>query len=204
MIASIRGTVQAIEQDSIIIETHGIGYQIFTTQLLLSQVELGQALFLHTLQHVREDAIILFGFRELQEKTSFITLQSVTGIGPKAALAILNATSPALLAEAIQTEDISFLTDLPGVGKKTAQRLIVELKDKFNFLPVSHAKTESEHRKQATISPSFIQEVTDTLLTLGYQEREIRDVLKRIRKDAQLDATVETWVKRALREFTRL
>jgi holliday junction DNA helicase RuvA len=203
MIASIRGTVLWKEPDSIVVETNGVGYQIFTTQSLLSQVEIGQAIFLYTIQHVREDAVQLFGFLDPNEKSTFVTLQSVTGIGPKASLSILNAASPAQLAAAIDREDAAFLTQLPGVGKKTAQRLIVELKDKFGYYPSSDVQPSTRPSMQE-IPQDMMQEVSGTLAALGYQEREIRDVLQRIRQADPLPTTVEAWVKLALREFTKM
>ena len=131
MIAQLTGTVRHLTTEKVVLEVGGVGYAISLTPRTSLQIVLGSALTLSTTLVVREDSLTLFGFLDPHERDIFETLQSVTGIGPKVALAITGALTPDELAHAIAAEDIKTIEKVPGIGKKGAQRLILELKGKL-------------------------------------------------------------------------
>jgi holliday junction DNA helicase RuvA len=131
MIAQLTGTVRHLTTEKVVLEVGGVGYAISVTARSSSQITLGSAITLSTTLVVREDSLTLFGFLDGQERDVFETLQSVSGIGPKVALAITGALTPDDLAHAIASEDLKTIEKVPGIGKKGAQRLILELKGKL-------------------------------------------------------------------------
>ncbi len=132
MIASLKGIINSRKPDKVIIEVNGIGYHVSIPLCSLSSIpETGEQVFLHTYTHVREDALQLYGFLSEQEKETFIMLIGITGIGPKLALAILSGMPAQRFLEAVHNEDLSLLTAIPGLGRKTASRLILELRGKL-------------------------------------------------------------------------
>jgi Holliday junction DNA helicase RuvA len=131
MIAQLTGTVRHLTTEKVVLEVGGVGYAISLTPRTSLQIVMGAALTLSTTLVVREDSLTLFGFLDPSERDIFETLQSVSGIGPKVALAITGALSPDELAQAIAAEDVKTIEKVPGIGKKGAQRLILELKGKL-------------------------------------------------------------------------
>lgn len=131
MIAQLTGTVRHLTTEKVVLEVGGVGYAISITPRSSAQIVLGSAMTLSTTLVVREDSLTLFGFLDAGERDVFETLQSVSGIGPKVALAITGALSPDDLAHAIASEDLKTIEKVPGIGKKGAQRLILELKGKL-------------------------------------------------------------------------
>lgn len=131
MIAQLTGTVRHLTTEKVVLEVGGVGYAISLTPRTSLQIVMGAALTLSTTLVVREDSLTLFGFLDPHERDIFETLQSVSGIGPKVALAITGALTPDELAHAIAAEDIKTIEKVPGIGKKGAQRLILELKGKL-------------------------------------------------------------------------
>ncbi|MBC8412213.1 Holliday junction branch migration protein RuvA, partial [bacterium] len=145
MIASLKGTVQTKRPEGIIIDVNGIGYQVSIPISRLGDIpEPGGSVFLHTYMHVREDNIQLFGFASIEEKKIFTTLMGISGVGPKLGLAILAGMPATRFAEAVSNEDVTLLSTIPGLGKKTASRLILELKGKLPSLDdADTGKTET-------------------------------------------------------------
>lgn len=132
MIASLKGLVYSKKPEGIIVDVRGIGYHVCVPICSLTNIpEPGEEIFLHTYTHVREDTLQLYGFLTEEEKKIFITLIGISGIGPKLGLAILSGISPEKFIEAVYNEDVSLLINIPGLGKKTASRLILELKGKL-------------------------------------------------------------------------
>ena len=169
MIYYINGKLTDILSDSIIIETNGIGYQILTpSSYTKSLPKLGENIKIYTYHHIREDQELLFGFLTQQEKAFFLKLTSVSGVGPKVGIKIISQLSLQDFTEAILGNKITTLVALPGVGKKMAERLIIELKDKLDHIPQS----EKMHY-QNTLSPSFIEDLSLALKALGYTKDEI-------------------------------
>jgi len=179
MISSLRGTFLQKTGDKLIVEVGGVGYGVFCPAGGAQLPALGEEIFIHTYLHVREDSLDLFGFMALEEKEMFITLLSVSGVGPKVALNILAASRPAELAAAIRADDIARLVKLPGIGKKTAERLCLELKDKVQALVET---TESDAGGSLPISGGIDEDVLSALVNLGYQHGEAATVVRRLAK----------------------
>lgn len=165
MIGSIKGHIIHKGDRYILVENAGIGYKIFVNNDLLTQLILGGEvhLFIHT--HVREDALDLYGFADMGSLGLFELLISVSGIGPKGALGIMSVSSADTLKRAIKSGDTSYLTKVSGIGKKTAEKIALELRDK---IAGEFASTGNE------------LEVMEALQALGYRESDIRDILRQI------------------------
>lgn len=196
MIGYVRGTVSHILTDHCLIDVQGIGYRVFIGAAVRQKLAVGKVSSLFTHMHVREDAILLYGFYTHDEYDLFMTLTSINGIGPKVAMGILSAIDPTQFRIAISTKNIATLTKLPGIGKKTAERMMLELKDKIGVI-TDEDITESH---VTTVSGDIVDEAIQALLALGYNQNEIMPIVKKISKNAQ---SVENLIKLALREFSR-
>lgn len=176
MIALLRGTLAYKSSDHVIIDVGGVGYRLFiplsTFYALPEQGEVN--LFTHT--HVREDALLLYGFLSLEEKDLFVILIGISGVGPKLAVNILSHIPASDLKRAIASGDLKRLSGLPGIGKKTAERLVLELKDKVGPAEDSHVSDESA----TGIMPEtdIVNDVISALTNLGYKENQARKVLE--------------------------
>ena len=173
MIGSLRGIVlERHSEGTALIEVGGTGYLVTVTPRTLAELEPSSPAFLYVHHHIREDAQTLFGFLSREEKSSFHVLLSTHGVGPSLAMAILATLSPSALFDVVASSDIGALTMVPGVGKKTAERLLIELKDRLS-LPLLDVATSSSSTR-----PSVITDVREALLGLGYTDSEIREVLR--------------------------
>jgi Holliday junction DNA helicase RuvA len=195
MIARLRGTLVDKGIDHVILDVGGVGFRVTVSLNTLAALPMvGQPAELHTELLVREDALTLVGFAGADERVAFELCTSVQGIGPKLAMSILSTLEPALLAEAVRSGDVARLVRIPGVGKKTAERLVLELRDKFD-------KTAMAARASATARPSGgAQPVVSALTNLGYKPSEA----ERAAADAAAElpgAPVEQILKRALRSL---
>lgn len=170
MIGFIKGTVRDISSRSVIIETTGVGYEIYATTDTLTKARLDAPLALFTHLAVRDDALELYGFESRKELSFFQILITVSGVGPRSAVAIVNLGSIDAIKKAIGSGDVSYLTRVSGIGKKTAERIVVELRDKLASLGHSAAAGELSHEADAL----------EALIGLGYSREEARDALKRI------------------------
>lgn len=195
MIALLTGVIAHKSPDHIILDVRGVGYRVlipFSTYYDLPREGGAASLHIHT--SVREDAIQLYGFRTRLEKSFFQLLISVTGIGPKMARDILSNIQPAPLAHALAQGDVNKLSAIPGIGKKTAERLVLELKDKAGKLDLTSLPA-FEAREIPT--EDVMDDVVSALLNLGYKEPQVRKALAGI--DAAGGATVEELLKQALK-----
>jgi Holliday junction DNA helicase RuvA len=163
MIAQLTGTVRHLTTEKVVLEVGGVGYAISLTARSSAQIVMGSALTLATTLVVREDSLTLFGFLDPHERDIFETLQSVSGIGPKVALAITGALSPDELAHAIAAEDVKTIEKVPGIGKKGAQRLILELKGKL-VTDVAPSASSSNHGVR--------EQLISALTGLGFTSKE--------------------------------
>lgn len=193
----VNGTVAEIGPNLAVIDCGGVGYACATTNYTLAQLKRGEQAKLYTYLHVREEIFDLYGFSTQAELSSFKMLLGVSGVGPKAALAILSSGTPDQLALSIVTGDEKSLTGVPGIGKKIAQRIILELKDKL-------AKEQTGFdARMGTLSPipagGKTQEVASALAVLGYSSQEISAALKGV--DAALP--VEEMIRIALKKMAR-
>ena len=197
----LNGTVAEIAAGLAVIDCGGVGYACATTNYTLSQLKKGERARLYTYLHVREDIFELYGFASQQELNSFKMLIGVSGVGPKAALAILSATTPQNLALSIVTEDEKALTAAQGIGKKIAHRIILELKDKL-------AKEQSSFTVQGggsgaapiPLGGSKSGEAAAALAVLGYGSQEISTALKGIDMDA---LPLEEIIRQALKKMVK-
>ena len=182
----VSGTVAHVEPYLAVIDCGGVGYACRTTSYTLSQIKKGDKAKLFTYLSVREDAMDLYGFATAEEQKLFQQLISVSGVGPKAALAILSTANPASLALSIITGDEKALTAAAGVGKKIAQRVILELKDKLAKGQSISAAGESVAGPAVTIIPqNKLSEASAALAVLGYSQGEINVALKGIDIESQ-------------------
>lgn len=193
----VNGTVAEIGPNLAVIDCGGVGYACATTNYTLAQLKRGEQAKLYTYLHVREEIFDLYGFSTQAELSSFKMLLGVSGVGPKAALAILSSGTPDQLALSIVTGDEKSLTGVPGIGKKIAQRIILELKDKL-------AKEQTGFdARMGTLSPipagGKTQEAASALAVLGYSTQEISAALKGV--DAALP--VEEMIRIALKKMAR-
>ena len=195
MIALLTGQIAYKSPDHIILDVHGVGYRVhipFSTYYELPEEGGTTSLHIHT--SVREDAILLYGFRTRLEKNFFQMLIAVSGVGPKLARDILSNIQPGPLSQALAQGDLGKLSTIPGIGKKTAERLVLELKDKVGKLDLSSLPVADTR----IIPPDDVAEdVISALLNLGYKEPQVRKTLAGL--DASGGATVEGLLKQALK-----
>ena len=199
MIGHLRGQLLEKHPNRVILDVHGVGYEAhipLSTFYVLGEPGSDVSLRVHT--HVREDALLLYGFATPLELQIFERLISVSGIGPKLALAVLSGLEPAELVDAIRQSDIARLTGIPGIGKKTAERIGLELKDKMAAFAPAGAVTAQE----GSAGESLRTDVLSALINLGYHrplaERALEAALK-----ATTDPTFERTLKQALRELAK-
>lgn len=183
MIGRVRGSLAHRGITSVVVDVAGVGYDISVTPRTLAELpSIGEEVVLHTHLHVREDQLALFGFTSSADKDVFGLLLGVSGVGPKVAMAILSTLGYEQLQAAVATDDVAALTEVPGIGKRSAQKLLLELKPRFDMA-------------DATIEASGpLSEVREALANLGYAPDEIRGTLG----DMPADLSVEEMLRRAL------
>jgi len=165
MIAQLTGTIRSINSDRIILEVAGIGYLVHVTPVAATTLTLGNSLTVHTSMVVREDSMTLYGFLDAPSRETFELVQTVSGIGPRVALSILAHLSPDQLADAVDTESVNILSGVPGIGKKGAQRILLELKGKLS-------RSGSPSTSVSSTQPMWREQLTGALISLGYSARE--------------------------------
>lgn len=197
MIALIEGTLVESLPDGAVVMVGGVGYRAYMPSSAIGDLPAkGRPVRLHTHLHVREDALTLYGFSTTDQRDLFAVLLGVGGIGPKGALAVLGVYTPQAFRSAVATEDLDALTLIPGVGRKTAARMILELREKL-ALP----ELEVVPGGEGATAPVLV-EVKGALLSLGYSPQEVRGALGALGDDGH-DAPVEALLKRALKELAR-
>ena len=202
MIAFVRGTAVDMTENSVIVEAGGLGSEIYMTGPDLSQIHMGEEVKIHTYFNVREDAMQLYGFRSKDDLQMFKLLLGVNGVGPKAAVGVLAGITADELRFAILSDDVKTLSKAPGIGKKTAQKLILELKDKMKLEDAFELKLAHEQEKAVAglgeISDGR-QEAVEALVALGYSST---DALRAVRKVSDVAPDdVEGLLKAALKNF---
>ena len=202
MIAFVRGTAVDMTENSVIVEAGGIGYEIYMTGTDLSQIHMGEEVKIHTYFNVREDAMQLYGFRSKDDLQMFKLLLGVNGVGPKAAVGVLAGITADELRFAILSDDVKTLSKAPGIGKKTAQKLILELKDKMKLEAAFELKLAHEQEKAVAglgeISDGR-QEAVEALVALGYSSTDALRAVRKVTDVAPDD--VEGLLKAALKNF---
>ena len=198
MIASLDGTVGAVFADSLILEVGGMGYRVFAAPAVLASTPVGGRLKLFTHHVVREDLQALYGFRSPEELGFFGLLLTVTGVGPKVALAIVGSRPVGDLQLAILSDDLALLTAVPGVGKKLAARVVLELKEK-----VAAAGVAAGAAAGGIGGPAGESEVVAALLALGYSAGEARQASREALANLTVASGLEDRVKAALRTLLK-
>lgn len=190
MIASLSGTVRHKDGNSVVIDVAGVGYRVLVPVDVALEAVPSQPLFLWTHLAVRETSLDLFGFGDREMVEVFELLITISGIGPKTAMGILNVASPATLRQAVASGETSYLTRVSGIGKKNAEKIVLELKDKLVMKEgeVVHADAKSEG------------DAMEALMSLGYSERDARGALKKVSKETK---GASDRVKAALRVLSR-
>lgn len=199
MIGALKGTVAQLEADYCIIDTAGgVGYRVFMPGAHLAQLTMGKEIRVHVHTAVREDAIMLYGFLSREYYDLFEILLTVSGVGPKMALGILSAIKPDAFYLAVRNKDVKMLVKLPGVGKKTAERMLLELKDKISG---SAGETDEIQETVDAGGSGAVAEAIEALVSLGYTNSEIMPVLKQIPGCSSLSG--EAILRQALKLFAR-
>ena len=192
MIASITGKVQSKHTDSLILDIQGIGFDVTVTKSVLSEVEAGDIVFLHTYLVVREDMLALFGFRTVEEKQFFFFFLEAEGIGPRLAMAVLSTLSLDNIRTAVVSEQPEFFSRVPGIGKKTAQKIVIHLQGRIS------ADAGFDMRKATSTAED---QVLEALVGLGYSIVEAQTAIQALPKD--VPDTVEEKLRVALQYFNR-
>jgi holliday junction DNA helicase RuvA len=201
MIAFLTGRLAFKAPTHLTLDVQGVGYEVhipLSTYYALPNLDEVTALNIHT--HLREDAIQLFGFLSQSEKESFLLLTTVSGIGPKLALSVLSSLPVTELVHAIQTEDVEKLATVPGIGKKSAGRIALELKDKVDKIQTGPA------RASASEPPGFdgpYEDALSALVNLGYRPQDAREALKRVTKAAACPIVLKDLIREGLKELAR-
>ncbi|MDF2143374.1 Holliday junction branch migration protein RuvA [Knoellia sp. p5-6-4] len=201
MIASVRGSVLHAGLDRVVVEVGGVGMLVHTTPGTAASVRRGQEAALSTTLVVREDSLTLYGFACDDERDMFEQVQTVSGVGPRLALAMLSVMPPDRIRAAISGSDVAALTKVPGIGKKGAERMVLELRDKVGVPGAAGAAAPA-----AAALPAWRDQVTEALVGLGWSAKQAEDAVKRVADgagDAGATPTVSEMLRAALRELGR-
>jgi holliday junction DNA helicase RuvA len=201
MIASLTGRLAFKAPTYLILDVQGVGYEVFiplSTYYGLPNLSDSISLSVHT--HVREDAIQLFGFLTSQEKSAFVLLTSVSGVGPKLGLSVLSALPVADLVSAIQSGDVEKLTTVPGIGNKSASRLVLELKDKVVKL---HPGLGPAHDSPRQGPDAIFDDALSALVNLGYRPQDAKEALKQVKKSNAESIVLKDMIRESLKELAR-
>ncbi len=181
MIAYIKGIVTHRLVEAVYVNVHDVGYRVYVPSSVQSQLQVGEEICLYTYTNVREDAIQLYGFLTIEDYELFLMLISVSGVGPKLGLGILSAISPDQFVGLIISGDTKGLQKLPGIGKKSAERLVLELKDKIESLGIAGTFTPGGNISTLVKPPVGVkEEVIEALMALGYSAQEVQPVVQDI------------------------
>lgn len=187
MIAKLKGKIEHSQDNWVVVDVNNVGYKVFVTDFTFGKLASQDEAALNIYTYVREDILALYGFVDLAEKDMFELLISISGIGPKAAMSILSVADPKSIQAAILNEDVSILTRVSGIGKKTAERVVLELQNKIADLSIGD-------REDATMD----SEVIEALMVMGYGAPQAREALKSISGELE---TVEDKIRAALKEL---
>ncbi len=201
MIAFLTGRLAFKAPTHLILDVQGVGYEVhipLSTYYALPNLDEVTALNIHT--HLREDAIQLFGFFSHSEKEAFLLLTSVSGIGPKLALSILSSLSMTDLICAVQVEDLDKLATVPGIGKKSAGRIALELKDKIGKIQGGHLHSSAT---ELSGPEAPYEDALSALVNLGYRAQDAKEALKRVTKGATVSLALKELIREGLKELAR-
>ena len=197
MLAYIKGSLEMKYKNYVVIDVGGLGYKVFMSENAINSLgEIGEVIKIHTYYRVREDDISIYGFKTQEELRMFELLISVSGVGAKSALVMLSCIEPSEFAIAVISNNVKLLTQVPGIGPKSAQRIILELKDKLKAEQSELDEEKLENQKLNSIKVSEnIQEATSGLMVLGYTRKDIEKAFKHLDVDS---LSVEDLIKKGL------
>lgn len=196
MIASLHGTVAHVSGDHVVIDVNGVGYAVRATPGTLAALRLGRTTLLHTTLIVRDDAFVLYGFTEPEERDLFELLQTASGVGPRLAQAALAVHQPSRVRHAIAAGDTATLTRIPGVGKKGAERLVLELKDKVGVIPGTPGVPEQSNGSRPA---GWRQQVTQGIQALGWSAKDADAAIAKLEVNDDEETDVPSLLKQAIR-----
>lgn len=200
MIYSIKGTIQLIEQNLVVIESGGVGFAVKTSMNTLSRLpKQGEQAIVYTYLHVKEDILDLYGFASKEELESFKLLISISGVGPKAAISILSDLSPEAFALAVASGDAKTLTKAQGIGLKTAQRIVLELKDKVSKTQVAAGVTGGSVQSFAISGNT--SEAISALVVLGYSQSDATAIITRLSPELSVEDMIKEGLKALSTKF---
>lgn len=202
MFEYIKGSIELVGPEYIVVENQGIGFQIITPNPFAFSRQMGQEIRIYTYHYVREDMMALYGFQTKEEKVLFTKLLNVSGIGPKGALAILASGNPEQVIGAIENEDEAFLIKFPGVGKKTARQMILDLKGKLQAVVPDYFPDLFTAGEDRFGMPSLAEweEAELALKALGYSDKEIRKIAPELQKE---QLSTDQYIKKALQKLLK-
>ena len=201
MYAYIKGSLEIKSTNYVVVEANGVGYKVFMSETAIDRLgELGDTVKVYTFLRVREDEMSLYGFITNEELHMFELLLSVSGIGAKSAISILSNITPSSFALAVITDDVATIKSLPGIGAKTAQRIILELKDKVKASQDTNKEELKEMLSNKEKNGANVSEAMDALQVLGYNRKEIEKAFDQFKKD---DLSVEDLIKKGLSYLSR-
>lgn len=199
MIAKLTGQLATKTPSHIILDVQGVGYDVLIPlSTYFALPDLQSSLSLNILTHVREDAIQLFGFLTVPEKEAFVMLTSISGVGGKLALSVLSTLSVPDLITAIQTDDGDKLASVPGIGKKSASRITLELKDKVNRLD-----SDSDLPTQPALPDQIQEDAVSALVNLGYRPRDVKDMVTKISREHSSPLLLDDLIREALKLLSK-
>lgn len=193
MFSYIKGIIKDKLEGAIVVENNGIGYDFFVSTNTLVNVNEGDEVVIYSYFQVREDGVALFGFYSKEEKAMFLNLITVNGVGPKMAIGILSGSSLSDLGNAILREDVSFISKIKGCGKKTAERIVLDLKDKIDAFGILKVQSNA-----SSADVSVVNEAVEVLVSLGTTKNQALSIVTGV---ASADDTVETLVEKALKNM---
>ncbi|MDA0739210.1 MAG: Holliday junction branch migration protein RuvA [Nitrospirae bacterium] len=199
MIAKLTGQLSTKAPSHIILNVHGVGYEVLIPlSTYFSLPDLQASISLNILTNVREDAIQLFGFLTVSEKEAFVMLTGISGVGGKLALSVLSTLSVPDLIAAIQTNDGDKLASVPGIGKKSASRIVLELKDKVGRLDIDSALPT-----QQTVPNQIEEDAVSALVNLGYRPRDVKDMITKICREHSTPLELDDLIREALKLLSK-
>ena len=202
MIASLRGQLIRVEANYVVLDVGGVGYKVSVPVSVLTAHAQGATAHLHIYTHIRAEEMSLFGFVSPDDQRVFELLLSVTGIGPKVALSILSAMDSETLARAVGSEDTKTLVRIPGLGLKTAQRLVLELRDKLAALMFERKVDQIAVKSQKPPEDDLYDDVVEGLVNLGYNRNDVRKAADKVFKENPTEKNMGTLLKAALNVLT--
>lgn len=202
VIASLTGTVAHVGLDRAVVDVGGVGYLVHATPTTLATLRVGETAGVATSMVVREDSMTLYGFGDADERDVFETVQTVSGVGPRLALAMLAVHTPDALRRAVATEDLAALTRVPGIGRKGAQRIVLELGDRLG--PASGAAPAEAGSGAVTVAGDHTERVVEALTGLGWPAKQAEDAVAKVLAEAGAEVVAADEVATTLRSALRL